>query len=392
MTEPTPQHPSQSPNDWSRYDIPLDPDERSARAGAVRLVGSDKRVLELGCSTGRVSEAMQARGCRIIGIEIDPRMAERASAYCERVVVGDVEQIDLAAELGDEHFDVIVATDVLEHLKDPLAVLRRTQPYLSEDGYYVVSLPNIAHGSVRLALLSGQFRYTPMGLLDRTHLRFFTRDSMIQLFEEAGLAIRHLERVEFPIDAVEVQFDKAAVPAAVLENLNCDPEAVTYQFLLVASPMLPFERDLVVQQHQALARAEQPAQGVWDELRLGVEHLQAELARRDQMIAEQEQSAALLQGEIAARDRIIAERHQGILFLQGELDGRDQQLAAVQATVAALEQQVAQQIAGIDWLRQEVALRDVKLEAIYRSRMWRAMNLFWRLRQGLLRLGAVIRR
>jgi len=95
----------------------------------------------------------------------------------------------------------------------------------------------VAHGSVRLALLAGGFPYGEWGLLDRTHLRFFNRQSVEQLFESAGYRIQALQRQERPIEASEVPFDRSAVPADLITTLARDVEATTYQFIIVACPV-----------------------------------------------------------------------------------------------------------------------------------------------------------
>src|SRR5438874_922 len=153
----------------SRYHVEIDVDSNSTHANILRLVGTRKRVLELGCATGHMSRILADRACDVTAIELDAQAAERASAYCERVIVGDLDQLDFEQELGAERFDVAIAADVLEHLKDPSAVLRSVRNYLRPDGYVVASIPNIAHMSIRLALLSGRFPYSETGLLDRTH-------------------------------------------------------------------------------------------------------------------------------------------------------------------------------------------------------------------------------
>ena len=96
---------------------------------------------------------LRDRGCAIVGIELEPGAAAAAAVHCERMVVGDLDALDLDAELGEDRFDVIVAADVLEHLKDPAGTLGRLRPFLAPGGYFVISLPNVAHADVRLALL-----------------------------------------------------------------------------------------------------------------------------------------------------------------------------------------------------------------------------------------------
>jgi 2-polyprenyl-3-methyl-5-hydroxy-6-metoxy-1,4-benzoquinol methylase len=219
-----------------RYDFEIDLGSDSTHAKVVRLVGNDKRVLELGPATGYMSRVLTQRGCAVVGIELDPDMAREAARHLDRVIVGDLETLDLEAELGESRFDVIVAADVLEHLRDPLAVLRRLRGFLAPDGFFVLSVPNVAHGSVRLALLTGRFPYQQRGLLDQTHLRFFTRETVGELLDEAELGIAELHDQQLNFDASEVAFDPAAVPAGVIESLAADPDARTYQFVIKAIP------------------------------------------------------------------------------------------------------------------------------------------------------------
>src|SRR5215217_8074158 len=193
----------------SKYESRINLENRnSSHALMVELVGHGKRVLDAGCGTGDLAEALAERGCRVTGIEIDPEAARQAEKYCERVIVGDVEDLDLSEYLDDEPFDVILFGDVLEHLKDPLRTLDRLKPSLRPEGHVVASIPNVAHGSVRLALMQGKFQYSPLGLLDDTHLRFFTRESVEQLFEDAGFLITELKRTLVGIFDTEIEIDR----------------------------------------------------------------------------------------------------------------------------------------------------------------------------------------
>lgn len=222
-----------------RYEFEIDLDSNSTHAKVVRLVGRDRRVLELGPATGYMSRIFVENGCSVVGLEVDPGMAEQAERYCERVIVGDLESLDLDTELGEDRFDVIVAADVLEHLKQPLELLQRLRGFLAEDGFFVLSLPNVAHGSVRLALLEGHFSYQRHGLLDETHLRFFTHETVAELLDAAELGIAEMHHQPLKLEASEVSFDPRAVPAELLEALERDPDATTYQFVIKA---IPFDR------------------------------------------------------------------------------------------------------------------------------------------------------
>ena len=226
--------PTAKPSDfkYTRYDD----SPRSTHSLVVGLVPEGSSVLEFGCATGYMTEILvKRRGARVTGIELDRDAAAQASAHCERVIVGDAEALDLAAELGDERFDAVLFADVLEHLRDPAALLRRVRPFLAESGVVVASIPNIAHISVRLALLGGEFRYRELGLLDDTHLRFFTRESIVDLFESSGFVISTWLRRRIELDDSEIN-PRLAVSGEVAATLRSDPEATTYQFVVSAIP------------------------------------------------------------------------------------------------------------------------------------------------------------
>src|SRR5262249_29951309 len=158
------------------------------------------RVLEFGCATGYMSEVLKNRlNCSVTGIELVSEAGSQAKKYCERVIIGDAETLDFNEVLKNEQFDAIIFADVLEHLRDPHTVLQRIRPFLAVGGVIIASIPNIAHGSVRLSLLSGVFRYQSTGLLDNTHLRFFTRESIEDMFQGAGFFITHWLRERFAI-------------------------------------------------------------------------------------------------------------------------------------------------------------------------------------------------
>ena len=207
----------------------------STHSFVVELVPEGSTVLEFGCATGYMSDVLASRGCRVIGVELDPEAAEEAEAYCERVIVGDAETLDLDEHLGDKLFDAVLFADVLEHLRDPTAMLRRVRPFIAEGGAVVASIPNVAHISVRLALLSGEFRYRDLGLLDDTHLRFFTRSSIVDLFESAGFVVSAWRRRRIELNQAEID-PPTDVPDAVRSWLSSDPELTTYQFVLRAVP------------------------------------------------------------------------------------------------------------------------------------------------------------
>lgn len=218
----------------SRYDKLIDPSApNDAHALALGMVGWNQRVLELGASSGHVTRALAAQRCRVTAVEYDAQAATAIEGAAETLIVGDLnDAATLAALPGD--FDVCLAGDVLEHLIDPLRVLSRMAQLLAPGGRVVVSLPHVAHADLRLALLQGRFDYHSWGLLDRTHLRFFTLKTLRQMVKQAGLMIVDMRRVRIPAFETELAIDRQSVATAVLDEIMSDPEAETYQFVFTA--------------------------------------------------------------------------------------------------------------------------------------------------------------
>jgi 2-polyprenyl-3-methyl-5-hydroxy-6-metoxy-1,4-benzoquinol methylase len=223
-------------NDPLRYTAHIDlRSVNDSHAFAVAAVPAGSDVLDVGAADGSVARMLGAMGCRVWGVEYDPEAARLAEEWCEDVVVGDVEQLDLKGALG-RRFDVILFLDILEHLKDPLRVLRNAVELLSDRGHVVISLPNVAHAALRAQLLSGRFSYTPTGLLDATHLRFFDPTSVHQFLRDAGLVVLDEDRVVMPIDGTEIAVNIDELEPGLAEQFAQDPEAESYQFLFIAAP------------------------------------------------------------------------------------------------------------------------------------------------------------
>lgn len=205
-----------------------------SQAQAVELVGSGARVLDVGCATGYLARALQRRGCRVWGVDRDADAAEPARAHLEQLVIADIEDAPLTDHFEKGAFDVLVFGDVLEHTADPVRVLRDALPLLAEGGRVVCSIPNVTHGSLRLAVLQGAWTYTDTGLLDRTHLRFFDRAGVRSLHAEVGLAVDVLRGVVLDPLGTEVRVDADALPAGTIAWVRAQPDAYVYQFLTSA--------------------------------------------------------------------------------------------------------------------------------------------------------------
>lgn len=167
---------------------------QAVRLPMLSLVrGDPKSVLEVGCASGQTLAYMSDRGARyLVGVECCPQIAAQAQARgVARIIVGDVERVDL--DLEPNSFDLIIAGHVLEHLADPWSVVRTLTALLRPGGQLVAGLPNVRHQSVLLPLLLwGSWRYRSEGILDWTHLRFFSRQTICELMETAGLTVERI--------------------------------------------------------------------------------------------------------------------------------------------------------------------------------------------------------
>ena len=153
------------------------------------------RILEIGCGDGATADEIKRThpDVEIVGVELDPLAASNAAKVLDRVLVGSVE--DNLEGLRGDYFDVILYGDVLEHLTDPWQVVKEHLGLLSGKGCMIASIPNIAYFKVIQMLKRGEWTYQDGGIMDRTHLRFFTRSTMIDLFQQAGMHVRVVGRV-----------------------------------------------------------------------------------------------------------------------------------------------------------------------------------------------------
>lgn len=171
----------------------------SAHTQLVSLTGPGRTVLEVGCASGYMSERLQRAGCRVTGIELNRGMAERARRFCDEVLVLDIEKEEPGL---DRRFDVIIFADILEHLRNPLEVLRRYRERLADGGRILLSVPNVANWRIRLRLLRGNFDWDPNWILSPGHIKFFTRRKLTAMLTEAGLRLAAL-RITYDLPLAE---------------------------------------------------------------------------------------------------------------------------------------------------------------------------------------------
>lgn len=194
-----------------------------------------RRVVEIGCANGALARAWRAQhpASEFIGVDIDPAYAARAAAHCTRAFAADVEQLPEAgfAELFPS--DCWVFGDCLEHLRDPWLQLRRVRAHIDADGCVVTCIPNAQHWSVQWRLLSGNFRYEDSGLLDRTHIRWFTRQTMLEMFAETGWKVEQgaARNVQAPQQAQALAAVGAFAQACGLDPAQAQADATPIQYV-----------------------------------------------------------------------------------------------------------------------------------------------------------------
>lgn len=170
---------------------------RGVRRDVVEMIPCRVRsVMEVGCAAGGTGALLRQKGVeKLIGIEINPLMRSLATDYYSELIIGDVEDLELS-HIPEESLDCVLYPDVLEHLRDPWRVIARHLRLLRPGGYVVASIPNVRYyKAVQDLVLRGKWDYQEAGILDRGHLRFFTRKSVEELFKSSGLDIIRMEAI-----------------------------------------------------------------------------------------------------------------------------------------------------------------------------------------------------
>lgn len=167
---------------WTLYDT-------SPNEDVCSMVEPGKKVLDVGCATGRIAEKLKKeKDCFVVGIEVNREMAEIAKKRCDKVIVDNAETIK-KINFPEAYFDIIIFADVLEHCSNPEEILVNLRKYLSDGGYILISVPNVANWEIRLKLLMGRFDYKGGTILDTGHLKFFTLSSISRLIEQSGYRV-----------------------------------------------------------------------------------------------------------------------------------------------------------------------------------------------------------
>lgn len=372
--------------DTYAYEINLD-DEGLTPVKLIRMVGENQRVLELGAASGHMSRVLkEKRGCTVVGVEIDPGWAELARPHCERIVVGDLDFLDFPQTFGDDRFDVILCADVLEHLRDPWRVLREACGYLKPGGRVVISVPNAAFHGILAEMCNAKFGYRKLGLLDQTHLRFFTRRELELLVLTAGMVPLEWDHVLKGAEHSEFVESWEKLPGQFQAMLRGIKDGEVYQLLVSARRPGKDEWDAYLRGWEAQVESEVTrlrektvTLSERDSRIAGLEHQLGETVRslqsKDQAFQEFKQTSWEKESRFEI-ERAELERHirrqavnlSGRLAVEGEL-GKD--LERVQAMAVGLSRQLAVKNAEAAALQARVGELERQIHGFQTSRSWR---------------------
>ena len=227
-----------TPRGASRYDREVKVDANDPLARFAQRVPAGATVLDLGCGPGVLGRltASLKKPCTLDAVEGDPEAVAMARGFYRDIIAADLQNADLAALLPGRKYDFIVLADVIEHLEAPGRLLRRLPALLGPQGRLLISLPHVGYAGLMAELLAGQFAYRAHGLIDRTHLRFFTRKSAARLLALNGFAVAVTDDIVRPLVMSEfgtATFD--ALEPAVRTALLTRPDALLYQMLIEAA-------------------------------------------------------------------------------------------------------------------------------------------------------------
>lgn len=253
----------------------IDESERTSLSVLVAQIAPGSTVLDVGCGSGALGEYLHSkRQCTVDGVTFNEAEAELARASYRKVEVADLERTPLTDLFGDSRYDRIVCADILEHLRQPEALLGAMAQLLAPGGQLLISIPNSTYAGLLAELIEGEFLYREEGLLDATHVRHVTRKSLMRMLERTGWQVQQLETIERATQESEFKTPFDRLPPAVARHLLATADALTYQFIVTAEPVAvgdSADNQRFLAQHEIVPGQEPQAQALfsaqlyWDE-------------------------------------------------------------------------------------------------------------------------------
>ena len=321
---PTPVLPD--PGEEPRQDAPKDRKyfQQERREIEAMIPAEASRILDIGCGEGMLGRILLQKGAaEVVGIEADLAVAQKAQENLSRVLQGDIESLVLSFE--DGYFDCIVLADVLEHLKDPLSTMIKLQRYLSDSGTIVASIPNVGFFDVLRGLAEGRWEYQEFGILDKTHLRFFTKKEIEVLFLQAGLELTGISENLSPLydtlpstHSGDLSFGRVTLHGLTREETK---DLFVFQYLVVARKADSGARGRDRRVSAALASGDlESARSILEEF------LEAHPLDADALLRHSEVCSRL-----GRRDEAIADLDKVLLFMPERKDAFERKAALVHA-------------------------------------------------------------
>lgn len=218
------------------YQRKINMDGTDSLSRIALTIPANSELLDVGTGTGALGEFLAGqRNCLLDGVNYNTEEIALARPYYRELHVANLEQTLLSQLFSSQRYDFIVFADVLEHLRNPAQILSNARQLLKPGGRVIISLPNIAYSGVIADLLAGQFNYTEEGILDQTHVQFFTRDSLCQLLCKCGFKpIRWDQITRQPGESEFRHRYPDSLPPPLWHALSANPDALTYQFIVDA--------------------------------------------------------------------------------------------------------------------------------------------------------------
>jgi glycosyltransferase involved in cell wall biosynthesis len=231
---------------FQRYALKSSP--WSSHGQVLRLVGSGKKVLDIGCGHGHMASLLVENGNQVTGVDELPQPEHRTAFTAYHQADLDDARIHLPSLIPDQRFDTVLMLDVLEHLRKPELLLEQAHRLIEPHGQCIVSLPNIANLAIRLTLLAGRFSYADRGILDRTHLRFYTLKTARHLLESTSWEVCAVKPTNVPLE-LALGLRPQSLAGRITERFTAAltrifPKLLGYQFVFVLRP-LPTKKNAI---------------------------------------------------------------------------------------------------------------------------------------------------
>jgi len=320
-----------------RYNYAFDPDGDAWAARLIRQVPQGADVLELGPGPGAMTRVLLGRGHKVTVVENDPDVVGALGAMGAEVLAHNLDRSEWSEQLQGRQFDAVLACDVLEHLHEPGETLKALRGLVKPGGRIIISMPNVAYAGLIAGLQLGQFEYAAKGLLDRTHVRFFTRISLARMLMAERWAPEHWEGYHVPIEQSEFiwswnQLSSRQRHTLMSESADYD----VYEWMMVATPMADAYSARLDAADQEIVRLKQQLhelilvhgqehdslvehQKAFSEARALIADLQQAIQEKEASVAEFEHRQEALTSEAAVRERA----------LQDEIERLDRELTTL---------------------------------------------------------------